>query len=1543
MYKINSILFIFLNFNIISQNISNYTVTHQTTLPYSSVFNIAFPVNTWRNTNTYSQDDNRSFFVNIGFDFWYNGQRYTQLSVSTNGFIDFSTDTDNGDNNADDFGFDNNAFTNSNITQSTRPALAVLYDDLMAQGGTSPLGNSIRTHLSGSAPNRTFTVEWRNMAVYGNTTPDLNFQVQLVETTGQIIFHYGTMAAGTHTFSYSLGINSATLSNPPTTAQLRMLQVANTNNFSNGIQNNLSILPLANTRYVFTPPTPANPASNLTITGVSASSLTLNWNDWATNEVGYVIYYSTDGLNYVFAGQTSSNAIGANISGLTPSTTYYWRVHAVTEGWLSSSSNGTATTLAAGTKTSLVTGNWSSPTTWTPTGVPTAADNVIINNNHTVTIDMNAQCNALQIGNGSTGALLQIGNNNTQRTINIFSNINIQNGNTFRVNLNSNTTHTINFFGNTINNNGSLNLQPDANSFCTLNLGGARNFTITGTGPVNHYYFINQTLTNNNYSVSVSSSTFSAINDFLRLNSGIFDYRVSGNTTITPYNVTYSIFPNSGIVMDAPNSVMNFTNALVLNGLLQVKRGIINVGDATNENCSIAGGTLSVTGGSVNMASILSTNSINDFANISIQGGTITLNRVGSTNTSFSPFNIHSHSALFNWSGGWLIIPNEGGTGAQDLGYNIQQPIHPLSNVSNGTLQIGHPAFSTGTHTISIYSPYYPVPNLYVNNNTRTARPTSSLNILNNVVIQSGTLHANSQTLQIGGSWTNLATFNPSTLSLVHFSASVPQSIFRNSGTEVFHHLQFSGASVKTFSVPIQTNGNFSVTTNATVDVNATANHSLNISGNYINNSQFLARQGLVAFTGTTSQQIGGTSVTRFWDFLLNNSAGATLTYSQELLGAMTLSAGTLNTNSVLTMVSTSTATARIAPIQSGANIIGHVTVQRHIPGGSTGWANYGNPVSSPLTFNDWDDDLPISCPTCPDGSAAGFTSIWWYNESAPGNFSASASYVPMSSINDPIVYGRGYWIYVGNGFSSTTDMTLDVTGNVGKFNIPIPLSKTNHGSTADDGWNLIHNPYPSPISWTALRAGNTNVDDAIYVYNADLNGGLGGHASYVNGVSSPAIGSGGIGNNIPMFQGFYVHALNPTTLTATENIKTSTNPTFLKTNTTPSNPELLRLKLFSSGSFEDETVIYTQQGASVGNFDHEYDAYKLSSMNPNLPIFGTETALNEILSINAIPKLNGNLSIPLKLLVKNSGNFMIQISENTLPSQACINLYDKFTNTTVNLKNQNYTFYISDTTTVARFLINLALDPLPINMQNTPPNCQSPNHGTFVATPSGSGPWNYVWKWNGNTIKTSNNKSTPDTLITSNAGQIDLMVNTVGHCDLGQKQIQVSTVKVPSVQIIAPDSVNILNMPIQFQSVGQNITSWMWNFGDVTGFAWNQNPWYNYNNPGTYTVLLNVMSSDGCSSYESKVIKIYQTVGINEFNYNHDLLIIPKDFNVYQLTHKTNQINYVDVYDLTGKKILSFNNSNVVVIDLNPLPNGIYVVNVVIEDSIKALRLIKN
>src|SRR2546428_259125 len=56
-----------------------------------------------------------------------------------------------------------------------------------------------------------------------------------------------------------------------------------------------------------------------------------------------------------------------------------------------------APTALGATKTSAATGNWNTAGTWSPSGVPTAADDVVINGNFTVTLDVTTNCVSLTV------------------------------------------------------------------------------------------------------------------------------------------------------------------------------------------------------------------------------------------------------------------------------------------------------------------------------------------------------------------------------------------------------------------------------------------------------------------------------------------------------------------------------------------------------------------------------------------------------------------------------------------------------------------------------------------------------------------------------------------------------------------------------------------------------------------------------------------------------------------------------------------------------------------------------------------------------------------------------------------------------------------------------------------------------------------------------------------------------------------------------------------------------------------------------------------
>lgn len=69
--------------------------------------------------------------------------------------------------------------------------------------------------------------------------------------------------------------------------------------------------------------------SNLTATPNSSSEITVNWNDNATNETGYIVERSTTtGSGFVQVASLGANASSYTDSGLSPNTTYYYRVRA---------------------------------------------------------------------------------------------------------------------------------------------------------------------------------------------------------------------------------------------------------------------------------------------------------------------------------------------------------------------------------------------------------------------------------------------------------------------------------------------------------------------------------------------------------------------------------------------------------------------------------------------------------------------------------------------------------------------------------------------------------------------------------------------------------------------------------------------------------------------------------------------------------------------------------------------------------------------------------------------------------------------------------------------------------------------------------------------------------------------------------------------------------------------------------------------------------------------------------------------------------------
>ncbi len=155
-----------------------------------------------------NMDDNIAG-VPIGFSFPFCGNNYSTAYVTTNGHISFNSGASAYNN-----------FNSSNPTSSMLPFVAPLWDDLSSY----PTG-SVTYLTSGTAPDRIFTVEWKEASWYYTGSPHatLSFQVKLYEQ-GVIEFLYTPESGGLYNASNcsaTIGIiNSAsdyqTLSNSST-------------------------------------------------------------------------------------------------------------------------------------------------------------------------------------------------------------------------------------------------------------------------------------------------------------------------------------------------------------------------------------------------------------------------------------------------------------------------------------------------------------------------------------------------------------------------------------------------------------------------------------------------------------------------------------------------------------------------------------------------------------------------------------------------------------------------------------------------------------------------------------------------------------------------------------------------------------------------------------------------------------------------------------------------------------------------------------------------------------------------------------------------------------------------------------------------------------------------------------------------------------------------------------------------------------------------------------------------------------------------------
>ena len=325
---------------------------------------------------------------------------------------------------------------------------------------------------------------------------------------------------------------------------------------------------------VCVPYTPSAPPTTFTATAVTVTGMTIGWTDFSTDEIGFRVYRSTDGVNYVKIGSdvASTTIAGTGTAysqaqtGLVPGTTYYYRITAFAD-YETAPLTGTQATSPAALITSIADGAWSSTATWSTGTVPTAGDFVTIQNN--VNVDVaTAACYKLTINGGST--------------------------------LSCTGTVGVLTVGSDLTNNGALNFWVSSSQLAGLTFIEPNNNSFSGTGTTNlNTLIINKGTTKDpilemnlpNFTVRTLSS---AAVGFLTLTRGTL--KISGTNTFNGAVFTsaaYSIAANAGFWLNNQNFTVNGQNGTnTVAGLFRVSNGIFNIGTATGNSMGFSAGSI---------------------------------------------------------------------------------------------------------------------------------------------------------------------------------------------------------------------------------------------------------------------------------------------------------------------------------------------------------------------------------------------------------------------------------------------------------------------------------------------------------------------------------------------------------------------------------------------------------------------------------------------------------------------------------------------------------------------------------------------------------------------------------------------------------------------------------------------------------------------------------------------------------------------------------------------------------------------------------------
>ena len=242
----------------------------------------------------------------------------------------------------------------------------------------------------------------------------------------------------------------------------------------------------------------------------------------------------------------------------------------------------------------------------------------------------------------------------------------------------------------------------------------------------------------------------------------------------------------------------------------------------------------------------------------------------------------------------------------------------------------------------------------------------------------------------------------------------------------------------------------------------------------------------------------------------------------------------------------------------------------------------------------------------------------------------------------------HGYGLWATPSKAPSASYTFTGTPNTGNQSQAISFTEYSSDPLANEGANLLGNPYPSAIDWEGLRT----TYGAVYYWNGSI---------YVSWN-----GSGTGSRYIPTMQGFFIVTASNGTFSLTNANRTHTMSGYYKS-AEETKDKLLVLETVSQGISDKLFVNFNDQATE--DFDLQHDAYKFASGTAGLSELYSYTG-DKKLSIDVRPACD---VVQLGFTNSHSGDYSIGI--NQVNGIAKATLEDTKTNTFTDLLKGSYSF----------------------------------------------------------------------------------------------------------------------------------------------------------------------------------------------------------------------------------------------------------------------------